>query len=162
MRLPLALIHDIANDLAQYRDDEELFLTTIDGETDMLDLVDALLSEADRSADMVDAIKAREEIMRARRQRLEGRALAAKRSITALMEAAGVKKLERPLATISLRAGSVSVHVTHEADLPTQLLTIKTVTSPDKAAIKAQLQAGVIVPGAELRVGDTTIAIRSH
>ena len=45
--------------------------------------------------------------------------------------------------------------------MPTQLCTVKTTTTPDKAAIKRQLEAGEHVPGAELARGDDTLILRS-
>lgn len=159
-RVPVALIRDIALELAEYRDDEELFLDTIDGETDMLDFVDALLIERTHAEALAEAIKAQEARLKARRERIMNRAEAAKRGILAMMQAADIKKLERSLATVSRRAGSVSVQITDEEDLPTQLLTQKITYAPDKAAIKAQLEAGETVPGAILRRGDETLTIR--
>ena len=66
--------------------------------------------------------------------------------------------MERPIATVSKRIDSLSVKITDEASVPSQLC--KTVTTPDKAAIKAQLQAGESVPGAEMARGPDGVTVR--
>jgi hypothetical protein len=159
-KVPAALIRDIALDLAEYRDDEEFFLDTLDGETDIVDLTDALLIERIQAEEMAEAIKAQEARLRARRMRIEGRAEAAKRSILLILQSADLKKIERPLATVSRRAGAVSVKITDEEDIPSQMMIEKITYTPDKKAIKAQLDAGEKVPGAELVRGEETIMIR--
>jgi hypothetical protein len=45
---------------------------------------------------------------------------------------------------------SSAVAITDEAAIPPQWLTVKTTTSPDKAAIKEALKAGHLIPGAHL------------
>jgi len=159
-RLDLSLIERIAAELAPYRDDEETYLDTLDGATDALDLLDREIAseQADRAfvAALADHIKA----LKARADRIDMRADARRKAQLLILNAIGLRKVERPLATLSLRAGSVSVQITDEAAIPSQLCTIKTSTSPDKAAMRAQIEAGETVPGAELVRGDETLSVR--
>lgn len=155
----IQLIEAVAALLAPFRDDEETFLDTLDGETDVLDReIDAMQSDEG----LAEAIRAREADLRIRRERLEMRADAHKKALKLIMDATGLKKLERPLATVSIRAGSVSVSITCEADIPTQLMREKVTRIPDKAAIKAQIEAGETVPGAELVRGDDSVMVRAR
>lgn len=160
MRADLNLIAAIAAELAPYRDDEETYLDTLDGETDVLDILDAEISAMQSDEALAEAIKARESDLRSRRDRIEMRAAAHKKNLRLLLSHAGIKKAERPLATVSIRPGSVSVSIVNEADIPTQLMREKVTRSPDKAAIKAQIEAGETVPGAELVRGEDTISVR--
>jgi hypothetical protein len=142
--------------------DQETYLDTLDGETDYLDVADALLranveDEALQSG-LADVMKT----MKARHDRIGARIDARKAALLTLMNAADVKKLERPVATVSRRAGSLSVRITDEADLPSQLRRVKTISEPDKIAIKAHLQAGETVPGAELVRGPDGVTIRRN
>lgn len=159
-RLDLSLIERIAAELAPYRDDEETYLDTLDGATDALDLLDREIAseQADRAlvAALADHIKA----LKARADRIDMRADARRKVQLLILNAIGLRKVERPLATLSLRAGSMSVRITDEASIPSQLCTIKTIASPDKAAIRAQIEAGETVPGAELVRGDETLSVR--
>ena len=138
--------------------DEQAFLDTLDGETDALDIADMLIGRAMQAGAMADAIKAQEADLAARRKRYEAREVALRGIMLQLIDAMGVKKLERPAATISRRAGGVSCVITDEDAVPSQLC--KTITTPDKAAIKAQLLAGETVPGASLVTGDDGVTVR--
>lgn len=138
--------------------DAEAFLDTLDGETDAADLADRLIAELADAEAMADAIKAQEADLKARRGRYEMRGEAFRRQLLNLLDAMGEKKIERPRATVSRRAGLPSVQITDEASIPSQLC--KTTVTPDKAAIKAQLLAGEAVPGAQIVTGDDGVTVR--
>ena len=139
--------------------DAEAFLDTLDGETDAADIADRLLAELADAEAMADAIRGQEADMKARSQRYDMRGEAFRRQLLNLLDAIGEKKIERPLATVSRRAGLPSVQITDEAAVPSQLC--KTTVTPDKAAIKAQLMAGETVPGAQIVVGDDGVTVRT-
>ncbi len=143
----IAAVAAMLRDLLGSDPDEQAFLDTLEGETSALDLADALILKALEDAALVEAIKAQEASIRARRQRIEARADSIRASLGALLDAMQSRKLERPLATISRRPGVVSVNITDEASVPTQLCTVKTITTPDKTAIKRLIEAGETVPG---------------
>ena len=138
--------------------DGETFWDSLDGETDAVDLVDHLLRKALDDKAMSEAAKAYAGEISDRAKRIAARSDAQKKAILSILQATGEKKLERPLGTVSRRAGGISLRITDEAEIPSQL-TVTTV-SPDKAAIKKALQAGESVPGAELVTGDETISVR--
>lgn len=160
MRIDLPLIERVAAELAPYRDDEDVYLDTLDGETDAIDLLDREIAaeQADRAT--VEAITAHITALKARADRISMRADAHRKAQKLILQATGLRKIERPLATLSLRPGSVSVRIIDEASIPSQLCTVKTVTSPDKAAIRKQIEAGEYVPGAELVRGEDTLSVR--
>lgn len=163
MRINTAFIQSMAAEIrAQLGDDfdEVSFLDTLEGETDALDVADWLLRKRMECAALSQAIVMELSDLSARKMRVDARELALRNQMLPLLDAMGVKKLERPRATISRRAGVASVRITDEASVPTQLTTVKTITAPDKAAIKAQLEAGETVPGAELVKGDDGVTIR--
>jgi hypothetical protein len=74
-----------------------------------------------------------------------------------LMEAAGLKKVERPAATVSIAAGRPKVVITDENELPEDCVRVK--REPDKARIAAQLQRGEYVPGASLSNAESVLRI---
>lgn len=139
--------------------DDATFLDTLDGETDAMDLADRLIAAVADAEAMAEAIREQETAMKARRMRYDARADAFRKQMLTLIDAIGVKKVERPRATISRRAGLPSVQITDETAIPTQLC--KTVVTPDKAAIKAQLLAGETVPGAAIVIGDDGVTVRT-
>lgn len=160
MRADLALIRRCAEALAPYADDPETFLDTLDGEVDVLDLIDAELAGLAQDEALVDAIKAQRAALADRAARLAARAEAHRANLAAIMQAIGQAKVERPAATVSRRPDTVSVEIASPGDIPSQLMREIVKREPDKAAIKAQLLAGEDVPGAVLAVTSGNIAVR--
>lgn len=156
----LPLIAAMAENLAPYRDDEEAFLDTLDGETDALDLLDAEISAVQSDEALAKAIKSCESDLKTRRERIEMRADAHRKNLRLILGAIGISKAERPAATVSIRPGTLSVRITDEAEIPSQLMRETVTRAPDKAAIKAQIEAGETVPGAEMARGDDVLTVR--
>jgi hypothetical protein len=156
----IAAVAAMLRDMLGSDPDETAFLDTLDGETDALDLADVLIGRLLDDAALVDAIGAQIKALGDRQARIARRNDAAKAAIGALLDAMRVKKLERPRATVSRRAGSMSVRIVDEASIPSQLCVTKTTTAPDKAAIRAQIEAGETVPGAELVRGTDGLTVR--
>lgn len=162
-RIDLALIRRWGDLIATTndRETEPGYLDTVDGETSALDIADHLIAEIQHDAALVAALKAQEEAMSQRRARLENRERAKRKVMTELLEALGVKSLERPRATVVRIKGRTRTEITDPDAIPTQLHTVKTTTAPDMAAIKRLLEAGEDVPGAQLVRGGDTLTIRS-
>lgn len=76
------------------------------------------------------------------------------------MERTGITKIECPLFKITLRKATTTCTVTNESSLPDDYVSVKTVVSPDKRKILADLKSGVDIPGAELSLGKTSITIK--
>jgi hypothetical protein len=156
----LSYIELIAKELEDYRDDEEAFWTTLDGETDAGDLLDTILASMQEDDALVAAIREQEAALKTRRERIDMRSAAKRRTLGLILSAAGMKKAERPRGTVSLSPGRVGVRIVNEEDIPSQLMREKVTRAPDKAAIKAQLEAGEMVPGAELERGADVVTVR--
>jgi hypothetical protein len=160
-RLDPGHVQRIADDLRAMLGDDfdpDTFLDTLDGETDALDIADKLIAEMQAADALADAAKAQADALASRAARLRARSHAHKAQFLPLLDAIGVKKLERPAATISRRQGSMSVQIIDPASIPSQLC--KIVATPDKTAIKAQIEAGVDVPGARLERGPDGVTVR--
>lgn len=138
--------------------DAETFWDTLDGETDVGDIADRLIASMQADEALAAAAKAQADDLASRARRIKSRATHVKGALLTILDAAGQKKMERAAATISRRAGSLSVLITDESAVPSQLC--KTTVVPDKTAIKAQLQAGETIPGAELARGPDGVSVR--
>ena len=158
MRLDLATIEQVAEMLRDYSDDETLFWDTLDGEPDVMDVIEYLICEAVEADHHAAAAKEMAKVFADRASRLQSKRRAVNDAIMAVMEVTGQDKIPHPLATISKRKGRASVTITNEEEIPTQLT--KTVRTADKTAIKKQLEAGEDVPGATLDIGADTISMR--
>ncbi|MBK8909157.1 MAG: siphovirus Gp157 family protein [Rhodospirillales bacterium] len=160
MRLDPAFLAGLAAEIRSYLgdDDEAAFLDTLDGETDALDIADELIVRALEADALAEAARAQARDLSARAGRMDARSAAIRAQMLALIDAMGVRKLERPRATLSRRTGTVSVRIVDEAEVPTQLCRVERV--PDKTAIKRALEAGENVPGAELGRGPDGVTLR--
>lgn len=84
-------------------DDDRLLLDTLEGETDLFELVGKLLGEIENEEGAIAALKAQVEDRAARKLRAEQRKESHRSAILALMEAARQDKMTLPEATISVR-----------------------------------------------------------
>ena len=138
--------------------DAATFFDTLDGETNIGDLIETLiLSKADAEANQIGAKKVADDFT-ARVNRMAHRQKSISTVLGRILDAMGEKKIVHQLATISRTKPRESVVVFDEKEVPTQLC--KTVVTPDKAAIKKQLEAGEAVPGARLEKGAAGLTIR--
>ena len=138
--------------------DEQLKLSTLEGETELNEIVSALLAESEDDEGMIDAIKAQIDVRRERISRLENRVDARKKAIVSLMDCAQLTKLPLPEATVSVRTLRPSPKVANEDELPDDYC--KFVRKPDMEAIKQAYEDGLHVPGTVLSNGGASLTIR--
>lgn len=155
------LIEQVANTIREMLGadfDLETFLDTIDGETDAMDILGKLIMarEDAKAHEAASKSVAEDYATRARRMVEKQRAIA--KAIGQLLDAIGERKVAHPLGTVSRTAGTVSVEITDEASVPTQLC--KITKSPDKTAIRAAIEAGEEIPGAALTRGPAGVSVR--
>jgi hypothetical protein len=72
-----------------------------------------------------------------------------KNTVSSAMQLYEVEKIETPLIKLSFR-NSESVEITNEQQLDACFMVTKTVTTPDKKAIKDAIKSGVFVEGATI------------
>jgi hypothetical protein len=72
-----------------------------------------------------------------------------KNTVSSAMQLYEVEKIETPLIKLSFR-NSESVEITNESQLDACFIVTKTVSSPDKKAIKDAIKSGVFVEGATI------------
>lgn len=161
MRLDLTKIQ-VGAVAAMLRDepaeDERLYLDTLEGETDLYELVRQLIGQIEQEEGAQAALKAQIEDRQLRQRRAEGRIKTARNGITALLECAQLDKLTLPEATIAIRQVPPKPIVTDEASVPDELC--KFTRKPDMAAIKAEVEAGRVVSGVSFDNGGTSLTVR--
>ena len=106
--------------LAEYRDDldEQTLADTVEGLTNLHELLAAIIRAALDAEAMVDAIKARAKDMHTRAERLDHRADRFRQIVRDAMADAHIAKLTPPDFTASLRPGVPHVTITDEDLLP--------------------------------------------
>lgn len=99
-------------------DDATLLLDSIEGETSFFETIDTIMDMITDDQAMVDAIKAQESALKARRDRFAKRAEFNKALIEQAWIAADLPKVERPQGTIYLSNRAPKVVIETESDIP--------------------------------------------
>jgi hypothetical protein len=140
-------------------DDQDTFLDTLDGETDAMDILGALIKERNEMLGNEAALKELAKQYKERADRMNAKADAIAQTMGHLLDAMGERKVQHPFATVSRTKARARVVIEDEHQIPTQLM--KTKKSPDLTAIKAQMDAGEYVPGAAIALGNEGVTVRS-
>ena len=80
-------------------------------------------------------------------------------AVYAIFDALGMTKWKHAEFTASVTPGRPGVVITDEAALPDAFVRVE--RKPDKTAIKAALEQGQVIPGAELSNGLPTLTVRT-
>jgi hypothetical protein len=137
--------------ISQLPDDEDygLLISTIEGESDILEVLDRVVEHAISDKKLA-------ELARERASRIEARSVRAREIARDIVEALEVSPLERPVYTASLTWPRKPV-VTNADELPAAYIR----TAPDMVAIGKALRAGEAIPGAELKNPAPQLTIRT-
>lgn len=142
---------DLATLLAlhpELEEDEILRMDMVEGETGAMEMLDELIKVEREARTLQDAVAAEMERLNKRLQRFCDRQSLVRKYMMQLMEAANLRKVERPAATVSISAGRPRVIVTDENLLPEWAWRIK--REPDKVKIGKMLTETSEVSGATL------------
>ena len=138
--------------------DELLLSDMLEGSTDLYQVLARILDYEHEAENFVVSLDMRIAAYKARMARFEQRVDGMRSLMLKLLQHAGVRKVELPAATLSIRAGQPRVIITDEARLPEQFVRIE--REPDKHLIASHLKAGERVDGAELSNSEETLAVR--
>lgn len=152
------LLYAIAETVA---DDEQAVTDAIEGETNLFEAVDkalARMAELDAHRIGLEAYVAN---CKSRIERFDRAETRLREALQSAMQITGQKKIERALATISLRPTRPSVMVLDMTSIPVWFKRHGE-WSADKTAIGAALKSGVPVPGAALSPTSTTLHVATR
>lgn len=147
--------------LAQYPellDDESLRADMLEAETSLPALASKIVQVRAERLAYAEGLNGYIKTMTERRDRFARGADGLKGLLLKLMATAQLPKLTLPEATVSVTPGRSTVSIVDVDDLPQGTFTL--VRQPDKAAIKAMIDAGEDVPGAALVTGENTLTVR--
>lgn len=143
----------------ELREDEQLRLDTLEGETEAKEILERLVGLV-RDAETMEAATAdRIGKLKARQDAFERRADGYRQLIHRIMDAAGIRKMQLPEATLSIRPSGPAVRILDEAAIPEEFWRIK--REPNRVAIKAALLDGVAVPGVSLSNSSDVLSVRT-
>ena len=152
-------IRELADSIRLYTgDDQDTFLDTLDGETDVMDILGKLVQERAECSIYEGSAKELAKMYAGRAKRLSAKQDAISITIGQLMDAMRQTKIQHPLATISRTKARWFVKIVDPHDIPSQLTTVT--VKPDLVAIKKQMDQGETVPGCEVNPGQPSITVR--
>ncbi|RVH27857.1 siphovirus Gp157 family protein [Sinorhizobium meliloti] len=143
-------------------DDAELVADAIEGETNLLEAIEAALAQIDECDVLITGLQAKEEEFETRRKSIERRAERVRALIEQAMLATDQTSLKLPTATLSLTKRAPGLIVNSEADIPSRFFVEQERPAPklDKKALAAAIKAGEQVPGANLDKGSVSLSVR--
>jgi hypothetical protein len=141
--------------------DEETLLDTVEGLSDLDEVIAEVVRSRLDDLALVEALQRRRDEMQERLARLKDRAERKKAVIVEAMETAGLKKITREDFTLSLRPGTAGLQVVDETVIPEGYWRPQP-AKLDRLALVAALKQGDAVPGAALTNPMPTIALRTR
>jgi len=167
-------------------DDDQAAADIVEGETNLLEAINAAVDLVQQHEAHADAISARIKTLQDRKARLQNKADLTREAIAVAMDVAKRKKLATPLGTVSVCKTPVKLEVVDESEVPstywkrpdpvldkkaltdalkaaaiTLQMAIAGKTEEEAVAIKAELREKLSIPGCKLSEAGTTIAIRA-
>lgn len=140
-------------------EDADLLADVLEGETELNAILAKLVDFVLDAESMAESVKARKNEIAERQKRYERQGESGRKIIQQLMESAQQSKIALPEATLSITAARTSVNILDADALPQGFF--KTERKPLSKEIKAALEHGDSIPGAELVMGDCGLMVRT-
>jgi hypothetical protein len=160
----MSKLYDIANDYAKLMDsglEPDMIADTIEGiDGEMVDKVEQLLAICKNEQRYAEALRNESKSLQERATVVENKISSIKEYIAKSLETAGKKSIRAGLHQVTVRVPSRQVDITDASILPIEFVEYETVVKPDKLAIKHQLDAGIVVPGAQIKLGKPSLIIK--
>lgn len=146
---------------AAYRDiDEETLADTLEGLSDLPDLLKEVLRSSLEDEGLVEALRLRLSDMQDRLSRLRLRAQRKRDLAGEVMEKSGLAKLTAPDFSASLRTSPVRAEIIDETKLPETFFTPQP-PKLDRLGLLAALKQGIALDGARLVSGGMHLQVRT-
>src|SRR5262245_42586434 len=140
--------------------DVETIRDTLEGITELNEMIAAVIRSALVDEALHAGLRFRLEDMKERLSRLEVRAAKKRQLALEAMNEVGFTKLEQPDFTASTRAGSPSLIVVAEDNIPDNYW-IPQPAKLDRQTMLGELKRGVEIPGAQLSNPQTVLMVRT-
>ena len=139
--------------------DDETLRDTLEGLSDLPELIQQVIRSSLDDEAMVNALKLRISDMQERLDRITSRSEKKREIACWAMSTAGIDRLMAEDLSVSLRQGSPKLEILDEAEIPGHFL-IPVRPRIDRAGMLACLKLGEAIPGAVLVDGQPHISVR--
>ncbi|MGG7768343.1 siphovirus Gp157 family protein [Klebsiella aerogenes] len=160
----MTALYQIANDFAKLTDsgmEPEMIADTLDGiEWELEAKVEQILAICKNESAYAESLKEESKCLAERAKAAESKVASMKEYVAKSLETADKKSLKAGIHQVTVRAPSKSVEITDASILPPQFVEYETNIKPDKLAIKHQIEAGLDVPGAQIKLGKPSLIIK--
>lgn len=160
----MTALYQIANDFAKLTDSDmppEMIADTLDGiEWELEEKVEQILAVCKNELADAEALKEEARRLIDRAKASENRVVSLKEYVARSLETAGKKSMKAGLHQVTVRAPSKSVEITDVNAIPPDFVEYETTIKPDKLAIKHQIEAGIDIPGAQIKIGKPSLIIK--
>ena len=140
--------------------DEETILDTLEGITDLHEMIAEVVRSRQDDLAFIAAVKARISDMQERLARLDQRVTTKKEILASVLERAGIKKITEADFTLSLRSTNPPLVVIEEKRIPEAFWKPQP-AKLDRQGLLVALKDGRDVPGVALGNGGVTISVRT-
>jgi hypothetical protein len=145
-----------------FGDDDDIILTAIEGETDAFEAVSKVLRLIAEDEARSDALRALEGQYSARRARYDERVKFARLALLKFMQDFGLKRIERPEATLSI--SKPQQRVAYATDFEPESLPVdlrKITVEADRTKVSAFIKDGGELAGVYLTNGEPSLTLRT-
>jgi hypothetical protein len=137
--------------------DDDFLADVIEGETDAPAIMERLVIERREAMANGEAMDKLAEDYAKLSDRWTMRAESRRKLMGVVMDAVGLRKMSTPAGTVSMSPGRVTLALADDFTPPQGYA--RTKVEPDKAAIKAALEAGEVMQGASLVTGKPIVKV---
>jgi len=137
--------------------DDDFLTDVIEGSTDAFEIMERLVIERRESLANSEAMDKLANDYAQISDRWTMRAEARRKLMGLVLDATGLRKMATPAGTVSMSPGRVSLALADDFTPPQGYA--RTRIEPDKAAIKAALEAGEVMQGASLVTGKPIVKV---
>lgn len=141
--------------------DEQTLADTVEGLTDLPDIVEAIIRSALIDEALAAGLKGRIGEMQERLERLNDRASKRRQIARDVMIESEIKKIAAPDFSVSIRAGTPSVIVIDESAIPQSFWEPRE-PKLNRGELLAELKGGAAVPGVTLSNPEPVLSVRAR
>lgn len=141
--------------------DEQTLADTVEGLTDLPDIVEAIIRSALIDEALAAGLKGRIGEMQERLERLNDRASKRRQIARDVMVESEIKKIAAPDFSVSIRAGTPSVIVIDEGAIPQSFWEPRE-PKLNRGELLAELKGGAAIPGATLSNPEPVLSVRAR